>query len=84
MTNIIYWGIWAVLGVAMLLFYRATKRPVKNALIGMLTGGGGLIAMHFLGGGIGAALSLSFFNVLVALILGLPGIGLLTIMNFAL
>lgn len=71
-----------MLGLAMLLFYRSTKRPFKNALVGMLTGSGGLLALHFLGGGFGAALSLSFFNVLVALILGLPGVGALTILRF--
>ena len=81
MKDAIFWAVWIILGVIMLVFYGKTKRPVKNAAIGMTLGGVGLLGVHFLGGYFGLTLSLNLFNTMVSLILGIPGVVLLTVGN---
>lgn len=63
----------------MLIYYRASKKPIKAALGGTLSGAVSLMAAHFFGEYIGAALSLNLFNIAVALILGSPGVVLLVV-----
>lgn len=79
MEKIIFWGIWVLLGIIMLIYYRSSKKPIRNAIGGMLSGAFSLMAAHFWGGYIGAALSLNLFNIVVALILGFPGVVMLAV-----
>lgn len=81
MNDIIFWSIWAVLGIIMLIFYGRTKKPFKNALIGMILGGIALVGVHFVGDGIGISLTLNLFNTMVSLILGIPGVVMLVVLN---
>ena len=57
MYNAVFWSIWAIIGIIMLIFYGRTKRPVKNAVVGMSHGGIGLVRVHFIGGNIGNTLA---------------------------
>lgn len=79
MGNIIFWTVFALAGIVMLIYYTRTRKPFRNALIGMTTGGLGLLGAHFFGSYIGMALTLNFFNTAVALVLGIPGVILLLI-----
>ena len=82
MYNAVFWSIWAIIGIIMLIFYGRTKRPVKNAVVGMSLGGIGLVGVHFLGGYIGITLALNLFNTTISLLLGVPGVILLVVGNF--
>ena len=82
MYNAVFWSIWAIIGIIMLIFYGRTKRPVKNAVVGMSLGGIGLVSVHFLGGYIGITLALNLFNTTISLLLGVPGVILLVVGNF--
>jgi hypothetical protein len=82
--EILLWIILAACGMAMLYYYGKSKKPFKNAAIGMATGGAGLLAAHFFGGYIGLGLALNFFNTAVSLILGIPGVALLMVSKFLL
>lgn len=79
MEKIILWILVAVIGVIMLIYYGKTKKPVRNALIGMTTGGLGLLGAHFFGSSLSIGLGLNLFNTAVSLILGVPGVLLLII-----
>lgn len=79
METILFWLVWVLLGIIMLIYYGRSKKPVRNAFIGMATGGAGLLGVHFLGGYIGLSLSLNLFNTLVSLLLGIPGVILLLV-----
>lgn len=71
-TILIVTGI--VLGIIIFSFYARSKKPIKNALIGMITGGIGLIVVNLFGSIISISLSLNIFNTVVALLLGIPGV----------
>ena len=82
MADVIFWSIWILLGIIMLIFYGRTKRPIRNATIGMTLGGIGIVGIHYLGGYIGISLALNLFNTMISLLLGLPGVVLLIIGNY--
>lgn len=77
----IFWGIWIVLGLAMLIFYARSRHPVRAALLGMAPGGAALLAAHFWGGALGASLTVNLLHTIAALILGLPGVLMLGVVH---
>ena len=81
METIIFWVIWALVGAIMLAYYAHTRKPFRNALIGMTTGGLGLLGVHFFGETLGIGLALNLLNTMVSLVLGLPGVVMLVIFN---
>ena len=66
-TEWIFCGIWLIAGLGMLRCYLSRKRPLRSALLGMLTGAAALTLMHLYGGRI-------------SLLLGVPGVTLLTVL----
>ena len=82
MNNAILWSVLAMVGIIMLIFYGRTKRPVKNAVIGMSLGGISLVGVHFLGSYIGITMALNLFNTAISLLLGIPGVLMLVVGNF--
>jgi len=72
--TIVFWGILAVAGIAMLIHYIRAEKPVKTAVKGMLSGAVALTAVHFWGHYIGLAIEINLFNVLISLIFGTPGV----------
>lgn len=79
--QVIFWIVWAVTGICMLIYYARSKRPLLSALKGSLTGVLALAAANLWGGTVGLFLSLNLFHVIVALVLGVPGVILLEIMQ---
>ena len=47
MQEVIFWGIWAVLGLIMLLYYLRRKRRVLSLLVGAGSGLLALLVVHF-------------------------------------
>ena len=52
MQEVIFWGIWAVLGLIMLLYYLRRKRRVLSLLVGAGSGLLALLVVHY-GGSFG-------------------------------
>ena len=82
MTDSIFWGAVVVAAVIMIIYYWKSKKPIKNAFLGIFSGAAGLLLVHFLGNYIGISLPLSIFNISVSLILGVPGVITLIILHF--
>ena len=78
---------WIVAGLILALALAALRRPLR-ALMGLaLRTGVGLGALYLLklvGGALGLSLGVNLINALVLGILGLPGLGLLVVMDWAL
>ena len=79
-TEWIVCGIWLLAALWMLRCYLNRKHPLRSALFGMLSGAAALAAMHLYGGRIGAELPLNCFTAGVSLLLGVPGVTLLTVL----
>lgn len=79
--QVIFWTVWAITGVCMLIYYARSEKPVVSALKGSLAGISALAAANLWGGAIGLFLSLNLFHIIVALVLGIPGVILLEIMQ---
>jgi hypothetical protein len=81
MTDIVFWGIWAVAGIAMLIYYTKRKHTFVSSICGMGLGMIGLVILHYFGDVVGYAPELSMFNTMTALILGVPGVILMLVVN---
>lgn len=80
-AELIFYGAAAVFAVAALIYYMKTGKPVKNAVIGMLSGTVTLIAVHIFGGRIGLAVPLNGLTAFVALVFGAPGVAAVCIIE---
>ncbi|MCL2694260.1 MAG: pro-sigmaK processing inhibitor BofA family protein [Oscillospiraceae bacterium] len=58
------------------------EKPVKKAVLSMLTGGGSLAAVSFVGGLFGLSIAVNIYTVFIALTLGIPGVVLLLLKLF--
>lgn len=72
-------GAGIICGIIMLFYYLKSGHPIKNALKGMITGGLLLVLVSYFGYKINIDLPLSFFNTIVSLVLGVPGVILLVV-----
>ena len=81
LAEIIFYGIGLVSAIAVLIYYMKSGKPVRNALLGMLSGTLALAAAHFFGGRIGLALPLNGLTAFVALVFGAPGVVLMCIIE---
>ncbi len=81
LAEIIFYGAAAVSAAAALIYYMRSGKPVRNALLGMLSGTLALAAAHFFGGKIGLALPLNGLTAFVALVFGAPGVALMCIIE---
>ena len=79
MGKIIFYLLFSFCIIAILFNYMKSKKPVPSALKGMLSGGLSLIAVHFFGGYAGFYLPLNFFTAAISLILGIPGVIIMTL-----
>ena len=82
MGSYFLWGALILTGIIMAVYYFKSKKPVKNLLKGVLSGAAALLLVHFLGGYIGINLPLSTIGIAASLILGVPGVIMLTIISF--
>ena len=74
LAEIIFYGAAIVFAIAALIYYMRSGKPVRNALLGMLSGTLALTAVHFFGGKIGLALPLNGLTAFIALVFGAPGV----------
>lgn len=74
LAELIFYGAAILSAIAVLIYYMRSEKPVKNALLGMLSGALALTAVHFFGGKIGLALPLNGLTAFVALVFGAPGV----------
>lgn len=81
MNDVIFKGIWVLLGIIMLRYYAKRKNTVKSAFFGMISGGIVLMLMHYYGNYIGFSPPLNLFNTMVSLVLGVPGVILIAAVN---
>ncbi len=72
--DMIFTLIWSIAGAIMLVYYAGRKHPLFSAFFGMFSGGGCLLLLYFYGEKIGMTLELNFFNTMISLILGIPGV----------
>ena len=77
MQEVIFWGIWAVLGLIMLLYYLRRKRRVLSLLVGAGSGLLALLVVHYGGSLVGISPALNP-------LLGVPGVILMVVLHFTL
>ncbi|MCH5192873.1 MAG: pro-sigmaK processing inhibitor BofA family protein [Oscillospiraceae bacterium] len=82
LAELIFYGTGAVCAVAVLLYCLKTDKPLRTALLGMLSGAVALTAVHFLGDRFGLALPLNGVTVFVSLVLGAPGVAAMCILKY--
>ena len=80
MQEVIFWGIWAVLGLIMLLYYLRRKRRVLSLLVGAGSGLLALLVVHY--GGISPVLNP--LHLVQSAVLGVPGVILMVVLHFTL
>ncbi len=81
MDEIMFWAVWALVGIIMLVFYAKRKHSLKSTFFGMVTGVSALLLLHYFGGGLGYQPNLNLFNTMTALVLGVPGVIMMLIIN---
>jgi pro-sigmaK processing inhibitor BofA len=79
MGKALFYVVFALSAAIMLIYCMKSERSAAAAFKGMISGGGLLLAVHFLGGYIGLYLPLNFFTAAVSLILGMPGVMIITL-----
>ena len=78
MNNWIAWCLLAVLALIMAWYYKHSKKPVKSALIGTVSGvAAAALAWTFQIG----SFTLSYFSIGVAAVLGVPGVVTTMVLN---
>lgn len=81
LAELIFYGTAVVSAIAILVYYMRSGKPVRNALLGMLSGTLALAAVHFFGGGIGLALPLNGLTAFIALVFGAPGVVIMCVIE---
>ncbi len=81
MQKYIFYAVWAAAALIMLIFYSKREHAFRSSLLGMGSGAGGLLILHYFGSYIGIAVPLNIFNTALSLILGIPGTALIAVVN---
>lgn len=84
MQEVIFWGIWAALGLFMLLYYLRRKRRVLSLLVGAGSGLLALLVLHYGGGLVGISPALNPLHLVQSAVLGVPGVILMVVLHFTL
>ena len=84
MQEVIFWGIWAVLGLIMLLYYLRRKRRVLSLLVGAGRGLLALLVVHYGGSLVGISPVLNPLHLVQSAVLGVPGVILMVVLHFTL
>lgn len=71
----------ALSAVIMAVYFFATRRPVKSALIGAGSGIGALLCAKIISAYAGFCVSVNIFTLLISAILGIPGAACTVILN---
>lgn len=71
------WLFCGLAGLILLVFYIRQKKRIRTFLLGSVCGVSTLTLLHFFGGFIGYAPTLSLFNLMLSALLGVPAVGML-------
>lgn len=77
--KIIFYAAFLIAAVIMICSYMRSEKPARTAFTGMASGAAALLAAHFGGGYIGLYLPLNFFTAVISLVLGVPGVLIMTL-----
>ena len=69
MEEVVFWGIWAVLGICMLCYYLRRKRKILSMLAGVGSGFLALLLVHYGGGFFGFSPALNLLHLVQACLL---------------
>ena len=81
LAELIFYAVCALTVIAVLAYCLRTSKPVRTALMGMLSGIAALTAVHFFGSNVGLALPLNGVTVFTALTLGVPGVAAMCVIK---
>lgn len=84
MEQVVFWTIWGALALVMGIYYLRRTHTIRSILRGCLTGLVALLLIHYFGHWIGFAPEISIFNFMQAMVLGVPGVVLMTVLHFIL
>ena len=84
MEEVVFWGIWAVLGICMLCYYLRRKRMILSMLAGVGSGFLALLLVHYGGGFFGFSPALQVLHLVQVGVLGVPGVILMVVLHFPL
>lgn len=71
-----YWLFWGFAALCMAFFYIRHRKRIRAFLLGSVTGLASLVLLHLYGGSIGFSPSLCWTNILLSVVLGIPGTAL--------
>ena len=78
-AELIFYGAFALAALVMLIYYMRREKPVRSAVLGMVSGAAALLAVHYLE--FLPTLPLNGFTAFAALVLGVPGVALMAILT---
>lgn len=81
LPQVIVYGAMAITAVIMLIYYMRSEKPVRSALLGMLSGAAALLIVNHFGGGALPMLPLNGFTAFIALTLGIPGVAAMAVLT---
>ena len=84
MNEVIFWSIWGILGGIMFFYYLRRRHRIRSFLVGAGSGILALLLVHYGGSFIGYVPSLNLLHLLQSVILGVPGVILMTVLHYAL
>ena len=84
MKNLIFWIVWGVLGAGMLVYYLHRRHPVRSMLSGSLSGLLALFLVHYGGSLFGYTPALNALHLVQSVVLGIPGVILMTVLHISL
>lgn len=70
--GLIFYGAFVLAAAVMLIYYMRREKPVRSAVLGMVSGAAALLAVHYLE--FLPTVPLNGFTAFVALVLGIPGV----------
>ena len=82
LPQVIVYGAMAITAVIMLIYYMRSEKPVRSALLGMLSGAAALLIVNHFGGGALPMLPLNGFTAFIALTFGIPGVAAMAVLAF--
>ncbi len=84
MEYLAFWMMWGVLGTGMLVYYLRRQHPIRSMLVGSLSGFIALLLVHYGGNLFGYSPPLNVLHLVQSLVLGVPGVILMTVLHITL
>lgn len=82
MEQMVFWSIWGALGLWMFTYYCRCVHKIRAVLAGSGSGLAALLLLHYFGNVVGFVPEVNLFNLMQSVILGIPGVLLMTVLHF--